>query len=187
MLKIHLVLPVNTPHRHHGPNCKYKTMNIFELTNFDSQDYNRRVLRKITATTLTENEQSAAKQIFDSFVDGIGQLSENQLIVGEKYWPLDLSADTSKRAISLLTVSEEATYVKSAGSRLYFTFDGLNLFTFPQEEYTDEDEKLALYSDKEKLNSLITALKLRFKDNWIVEAAAYVPPGILKKISNISD
>ena len=140
--------------------------------------------------SLTNEDVEQDTKYIRSFLDAAEDATvlESDLTIGESYFPMSVTVDLLKKAISPLLVTQEAEYIGLSGSRLEFRYKGVpRPIYFPQDEFLSEDEYRFVYLSKQELHNIVLLIKMKFSgyDDWTINAYGIASDGSAQQITNI--
>ena len=131
---------------------------------------------------INESDQAAAQyQNFISSVNNLSTIPDSQLVAGNKYCPIQISADSSSKSLSIVRVATPAEFVEQQGSQLFFTFNNQQMFSFPDQNHYAEEQILAIFNNLTEMSQMQTLIGINFVGNWEIDGQEFVPPNLIKK------
>ena len=119
-------------------------MEITEVMNLpNSQTIAARSLAQLKRRKqISESQADQARDQYQNFIKSVQELdtiSDTQLIPGKTYCPIQVSADSESKSLSIVRVQSPAQFVEQQGSQLFFTFNEKQVFSFPDQKSTTPD------------------------------------------------
>jgi hypothetical protein len=102
---------------------------------------------------------------------------ESQLIIGQYYYPVNVSADISHQVILIHMCLVPAKFIGAAASRLIFKYDTSDTtMRFPQDEWLSDDEIGAVADSEKNIKMMYSILAARYSNtDWEFEVFTYDP------------
>lgn len=163
---------------------KYSTMKITEVMNLPNSQViaHRSLARLKKRKPITESDQAAEQyQNFISSVNNLSTIPDSQLVAGNTYCPIQISADSSSKSLSVVRVAEPAEFVEQQGSQLFFTFNRQQVFGFPDQNHYAKEQIVAIFNNLTEMSQVQTLLGLNFVGNWEIDGQEFAPPNLIRK------
>jgi hypothetical protein len=159
-------------------------MKITEVMNLpNSQLIAQRSLARLKGRKSISEAESARIQ-YQNFISSVTLLStipDSQLVKGNKYCPIQVSADSASKSVSIVRVAEPAEFVEQQGSQLFFTFNNQQVFSFPDQNHYAAEQIVAIFNNLKDLSQIQTLVGLNFVGNWEIDGQEFAPPNLIKK------
>lgn len=132
---------------------------------------------------ISESDATLATAQYQNFIKSVYQLktiSDNQLTPGQEYCPIQVSADSASKSLSIVQVAHPAQFVEQQGSQLFFTFNSQQVFSFPDQNHYAAEQIVAIFPDLSTMMQVQTLAGMTFVGNWVIVGQEFAPPNIIR-------
>ena len=163
-------------------------MKITEVMNLpNSQTIADRSLAQLKRRKqISEDEADRSKEQYQNFIKSVQELdtiSDTQLIPGKTYCPIQISADSESKSLSIVRVQSPAQFVEQQGSQLFFTFNKKQVFSFPDQNHYASEQIVAIFNNLTEMSQVQTLIGINFVGSWQIDGQEFAPPNIIKKFN----
>ena len=163
-------------------------MKINEVMNLpNSQTIAARSLAQLKRRKqISESQADQARDQYQNFIKSVQQLktvSDTDLTPGQTYCPIQVSADSESRSLSVVRVQSPAQFVQQQGSQLFFTFNGHQVFSFPDQNHLANEQIVAIFNNLSDMSQVQTVIGINFVGSWQIEGLEFAPPNVIKKFN----
>lgn len=160
-------------------------MKLDEVINLpDSQTIARRSLERLRRRKqISEAESNQATQQYQNFIKSIQALNsilDMQLEAGKEYCPIQISADSLSKGLSVVRVAHPAIFVEHQGSQLFFTFNNKQVFSFPDQNHYADEQIVAIFPDLQSMSRVQLLIGINFVGNWTIDGQEFAPPNTIR-------
>ena len=110
-------------------------------------------------------------------------ISDTQLIPGKTYCPIQVSADSESKSLSIVRVQSPAQFVEQQGSQLFFTFNKKQVFSFPDQNHYASEQIVAIFNNLTEMSQVQILIGINFVGSWQIDGQEFAPPNIIKKFN----
>ena len=163
-------------------------MKITEVMNLpNSQTIAARSLAQLKRRKqLSESQADQARDQYQNFIKSVQELdtiSDTQLIPGKTYCPIQVSADSESKSLSIVRVQSPAQFVEQQGSQLFFTFNKKQVFSFPDQNHYASEQIVAIFNNLTEMSQVQILIGINFVGSWQIDGQEFAPPNIIKKFN----
>lgn len=163
-------------------------MKITEVMNLpNSQTIAARSLAQLKRRKqISESQADQARDQYQNFIKSVQELdtiSDTQLIPGKTYCPIQVSADSESKSLSIVRVQSPAQFVEQQGSQLFFTFNEKQVFSFPDQNHYASEQIVAIFNNLTEMSQVQILIGINFVGSWQIDGQEFAPPNIIKKFN----
>ena len=163
-------------------------MEITEVMNLpNSQTIAARSLAQLKRRKqISESQADQARDQYQNFIKSVQELdtiSDTQLIPGKTYCPIQVSADSESKSLSIVRVQSPAQFVEQQGSQLFFTFNKKQVFSFPDQNHYASEQIVAIFNNLTEMSQVQILIGINFVGSWQIDGQEFAPPNIIKKFN----
>ena len=163
-------------------------MKITEVMNLpNSQTIAARSLAQLKRRKqISESQADQARDQYQNFIKSVQELdtiSDTQLIPGKTYCPIQVSADSESKSLSIVRVQSPAQFVEQQGSQLFFTFNKKQVFSFPDQNHYASEQIVAIFNNLTEMSQVQILIGINFVGSWQIDGQEFAPPNIIKKFN----
>ena len=135
---------------------------------------------------ISESQADQARDQYQNFIKSVQELdtiSDTQLIPGKTYCPIQVSADSESKSLSIVRVQSPAQFVEQQGSQLFFTFNKKQVFSFPDQNHYASEQIVAIFNNLTEMSQVQILIGINFVGSWQIDGQEFAPPNIIKKFN----